>query len=112
MAAHHAITSAYAHNNLGMPLSAVSPGFGAIYSDYKAPLVPGVKDTPMPPQKVGRASTRFISFLWLPVLGAWDDASIEKAMQNGGLTELDYAECEFMQVLGTYGEFAVTVYGR
>ena len=113
IAARKALSAQYAHNNFGTPLTPVAPGFGMVYADYKAPLLPGgTRNVPLPTQKVGKAKTRFLSVLWYPVIAAWDDATIETAAKNGGITNVEYAEYEFMQVLGTYGEFVVTVYGN
>ena len=90
----------------------VSPGIGFVYSDYKAPLSPGAGNQTLSALKVGKAKIRFLSLLWYPVIAAWDDATIEAAAKNGGITNVEYAEYEFMQVLGTYGEYVVTVYGN
>ena len=92
------------------PRVPVAPPPGFIYTHYHAPLQTNMERTPASGLKVGKASTTAIS-VWLFSF-AWDDASIEKAAQNGGITKIHYADYEFMQVLGVYGKFTTTVYGE
>jgi hypothetical protein len=89
----------------------VPPG-GAIYTHYRAPLTGDVNKAPVS-GKTGRASTRYIAYPFSRVLSiAWADASIKEAAQNGGLTRVEYADYEILQVFGVYAEFTVTVHGE
>ena len=56
--------------------------------------------------KVGRASASV-------VLGfATGDASIQKAMQDGGITRIHHVDYESNLILGLFGSYAVVVYGE
>lgn len=53
---------------------------------------------------------RDIFFTGLDV--AFDDASIQKAAKNGGLSKIYYADYEAKSVLGVFGMFTTKVYGE
>jgi uncharacterized protein YceK len=56
--------------------------------------------------KVGTAeSTAIICF-------ATGDSSIQKAMQNGGITKIHHVDCKVFSVLGLYAKYTTVVYGE
>ena len=91
----------------------VVPPTGVIYTKWKAPLTTDFKNTKRD-GKVGRAETHHI-MLW-PISSmlslTWDDASIEKAAANGGISQVAYADYEWTQVLGIYANLAVIAHGE
>lgn len=93
----------------------IQPPPGFIFQETSAPLSFAYNKTPVSPGKVGEASTRFFS-LW-PLLGPWasvgmDNASLEEAARNAGITEVNYADYKMFNVLGVFSEFTVVVYGN
>jgi len=57
-------------------------------------------------EKVGTAeSTAIICF-------ATGDSSIQKAMQNGGITKIHHVDCKVFSVLGLYAKYTTVVYGE
>lgn len=105
----HPVMRAYAQN-AGDARSPVQPGFGFIYTKQKGPIRGGAQ--PVSASKSGSAKTHFVSILWYPIIAGWENASVEQAARNGGITKVEYAEWEEFSILGTYGEFGVTVYGQ
>lgn len=57
--------------------------------------------------KVG--TSECISVLGLVAIG---DASIEKAMKNGGITKIHHVDWDAKNILGIYGMYKTTVYGE
>jgi hypothetical protein len=92
----------------------VQPRGGLIYSSYRAPLTTKFEATPAKPPKVGKARTTYVM---LPLIVVWldfafDDASVKKAAQNGGITRIHYADYEFTSVCVVFGSYETTVYGE
>ena len=57
-------------------------------------------------EKVGTSeSTAIICF-------ATGDSSIQKAMQNGGITKIHHVDAKIFQVLGLYAKYTTVVYGE
>jgi hypothetical protein len=57
-------------------------------------------------EKVGTAeSTAIICF-------ATGDSSIQKAMQNGGITKIHHVDSKVFSVLGLYAKYTTVVYGE
>ncbi len=80
------------------------PVHGGLYTKTKGPgmiVDPSVQGTSQ-----GVASAKGI------VGVAIGDASIQKAMENGGLTKVGRVEQEAMNILGVYGEYKTIVYGE
>ena len=99
----------------GFPKVAVAPSTGFIYSGYKAPLMTNMEQTPASATKTGKATTTYIRILH-PVLSfAFDNASLEAAARNGGITKIHYADYEVTQVnllLVGFTQFTTIVYGE
>jgi len=78
---------------------------GGLYTGVKVPYMMGdgkdIKYT-----KIGTAQAN--SILTLVATG---DASLEKAIQNGGITTVKYVDYHADNFLGIYGTYTTTVYG-
>ena len=77
---------------------------GMAYTEVKVPCeaTSAAKDL-----KVG--TSECISVLGLVAIG---DASIEKAMKNGGITKIHHVDWDAKNILGIYGMYKTTVYGE
>ena len=79
---------------------------GCLYAHVKGPLDTDLDQTKLG-NKVGKAHTT--SILWAV---AWGDAGIQAAAANGGITTINHADTETLQVLyGLYWKQTVIVYG-
>ncbi|MHC5034149.1 MAG: TRL domain-containing protein [Planctomycetota bacterium] len=92
--------------------AAVKPPIGVLVTQYRAPLTANVAHVPVC-QKMGKVSTLYV---WdVLITGqdlAWDDASIDAAARQGGLSKVHYADYELMSVFGVFGQFTVRAYGE
>ena len=82
------------------------PPAGAITTSYQAPLDLEYDETSLGTKR-GEASVTTI--LGLISTG---DASTKAAAENGGITEIDHADYDYMNVLGIYQKTTVIVYGK
>ena len=89
----------------------VQPPSGFLYSHIRAPLDANFDGTPVC-EKVGVAKTQYVFVPFVYLSFAWEDAMIKKAAEQGQLTTVEYADYEFMNILGIYSEFTVRAYGR
>ena len=90
----------------GIVIAPVSPGMGAVFSDYKAPLDLDADPTTIT-DKSGEAYAE--NFLGLVVTG---DASIAAAAKEGGITRVHHIDYQYKNILGLYGKFTTIVYGE
>ena len=90
----------------GIAWTPVIPPAGFIYTQYKAPLDVDFDATPVPMKK-GTASTMCV--LGLVAVG---DASARAAAQDGGITRIEHADYDTLNVLGVYSKFTIIVYGE
>ena len=92
----------------------VRPPHAGLVTMYSAPLTTNFSNTPVPAKRrVGAASTMYIRDIFFTGLDvAFDDASIQKAAKNGGLSKIYYADYEAKSVLGVFGMFTTKVYGE
>ncbi len=88
----------------GCAAYAVTPVFGALYTDVKAPLTATSNSEY---SKVGTGEAT--SILGLIATG---DASIQTAARNAGITKIHHVDFESKSVLGIYAKFTVYVYGE
>jgi len=88
----------------GCAAYALSPLTGVIYTDVKAPVTATSNSGGV---KVGQATAT--SILGLVATG---DASIQAAMQEGGITKVDHVDYHTTSILGIYATYTVTVYGQ
>lgn len=81
----------------------VSPVNGSLYVDMKAPIAVGDASSA---SKMGTSKATAIIGI---VTG---DASIEAAMQNGGITKVHHVDAKVKNILGIYAEYETVVYGE
>lgn len=77
---------------------------GGFYTEVKWPNQVTTEDVTH--TKVGTAKATSILTLF-----AFGDASIDTAIQNGGITKVKYVDYDARNILGIYGEYTTTVYG-
>lgn len=107
------LLSSCAFNPGTFPRVSVAPPPGIIYSAYKAPLTADFDQTPASATKTGKATTSYISVFGINF--AFDDASIEAASRDGGITKIHYADYEITQVFlyfFAWGQYSTIVYGE
>lgn len=88
----------------------VAPPAGMIFTNYSAPLSTNFQSTPKG-SRVGTSEAMYFREPFLGTTWAWGDASIQTAARNAGLTQINYADYEFLQVLGIFSKFTVRVRG-
>jgi len=81
-----------------------APVSGFIYSDVQAPFMATSNTVST---KVGTAEMS--SILGLVAQG---DASIQKAAQSAGITQISHIDYEAKSILGIYATFTIYVYGN
>jgi len=90
----------------------VQPPTGLLFTSYKAPLSVNYDATQVC-EKHGEASTLCVRDVFITGLTvAWDKAGLDDAARAGGLTTIEYADYEYLSVLGVFGKFKVIAYGR
>lgn len=82
---------------------------GLLYQDTKSPLGDGSYRGPSAnsPAKKGEAS--FTSVLGILATG---DASLEEAMQQGGITKVHHIDQQVTNILGVIATYKIIVYGE
>ena len=81
----------------------VTPVNGSLYTAVTGPVAVG---NATGSDKMGEAtSTGILGF-------ATGDSSIEKAMQNGGITKVHHVDCKVQNILGIYAKYTTVVYGE
>ncbi len=94
----------------GCVMASVAPPSGLIFTRYIAPLTTNFNATP----RGSRVVTSEAMYLREPFFGsswAWGDASIQAIARNSGLTQVYYADYEYLQVLGLFARVVVRVHG-
>jgi len=81
----------------------VTPMNGSLYTAMTGPIAVG---TATGSDKVGEATSTAIIGI------ATGDSSIEKAMQNGGVTKVHHVDCKVQNILGIYAKYTTIVYGE
>jgi hypothetical protein len=85
-------------------LSGIAGGTWAnLYTQVEGPVAVGSAGSS---EKVGTASSTAIICI------ATGDASIQAAMQNGGITKIHHVDHKSMSVLGVYAKYTTVVYGE
>jgi TRL-like protein family len=80
---------------------------GCIYSQVRVPMSSDFRNTKTV-TKSGQATSR--SYCWLVAYG---DAGLQKAAANGGLTTLEYADVEYLNICaGLYMSRTTILYGN
>lgn len=91
-----------------------SPPFGGIVTSVKVPLQFDAKAGGVSYSRAsGSYSTMGLAYPLNPmaVSIAWDNCAIQKAAEDGDLTQVNYVDYEFFQVLGIFKKTTVTAYG-
>jgi hypothetical protein len=88
----------------GCAAYSVSPVTGFLYTDVQGPADATSNDGS---SKMGIAKAQ--SILGLVATG---DASIEAAMNDGGITKIHHVDYQSKSILGIWAEFTVIVYGE
>jgi hypothetical protein len=93
---------------VGVP---VKPPAGFIFEKFSAPVETNFDATAIG-SKVGTATARFI---YEPILTrtslTWGDASLQKAVDQAGITRVHYVDYEILSVLGVYVQLTTKVSG-
>ena len=87
---------------------------GAVVTSVKAPLTVDFESTPVC-EKSGKASAEYLMVpcCYGPIFSfAWGDSSIEAAIVDGNLSDVEYADYEILNILGIYQQTTVTAYGK
>ena len=85
----------------------VVPPQGAAFSNVKAPISTDYNEqTPVPSEKGETSSTAILGLV------AWGDASVGGAAEKGNLSQVNYVDYTYLNVLGIYQRFTVTAHGE
>ena len=84
----------------------VKPPLGLIYAQYKAPMSTEFNGTKVGSKTGTAESTSILGWI------ALGDCSTTTAAKNGNIQTINYADYEYMNVLGVYQSFKTTVYGE
>jgi len=84
----------------------VKPPLGLIYAQFKAPMSSELNGVKMGSKSGTAESTSILGWI------ALGDCSITAAAKNGNIQTINYADYEYMNVLGVYQSFKTTVYGE
>lgn len=91
----------------------VRPPRGLLYTHYKAPITAEFNETSVAASRTGIASTLYVRDPIITGQGfAWDDASVQTAANQAGITKIHYVDYEMLEVLTVFGQFTVTVHGE
>lgn len=94
------------------PQSAFVPPGGALYANYKSPLLVNYNQAAVS-KNSGDASADYahVPFILGGLLEfAWNDCSLNKAMEEGQFTRVGSADYSFFNVLSIYAKTTVHVY--
>jgi hypothetical protein len=84
----------------------VVPPLGLIYAQYKAPISTNFNGTKTGSKTGTAESTSILGWI------ALGDCSTNTAAKNGNIQTINYADYEYMNVLGVFQSFKTTVYGE
>jgi hypothetical protein len=96
------------------PRAPVVPPTAFVYTQVKAPLQTDLEGADMQAERMGESTARFlyIPFTWGLASFAWGDASTEQAAKDGGIDEVQFADYEFLSVLGVYAQTTIRAHGK
>lgn len=89
----------------------VVPPMGLLFTSYKAPLMVHFDNTAMA-QREGRGETQYIREPFLGTAYGFGNAGIAKIAAEAGLTEVDYVDYEYLNVLGLYQRVQIIPHGK
>jgi len=93
------------------PKSAFVPPGGAMFTDYKAPLLVSYDDAAVS-KNSGDASAEYVyvPFTYGLLSFAWNDCSLDAAVKEGKFSRVGSADYSYFSVLGIYAKTTVHVY--
>lgn len=95
----------------GCYTSPVKPPGGALFTSYKAPLTADFNHTANDRELI-KTSHDKTQYFWAYLLDfGWGEVDIEDIAEKAGITNVAYADCEVLSILGLYQQFTVNVYG-
>jgi len=92
---------------VGCVVAPVVPPQGAAFSNVKAPISTEYNQQTPVPAKTGTTSSACILGLV-----AWGDASVDGAVEAGNLSQVNYVDYTYLNVLGIYQRFTVAAHGE
>ena len=92
------------------PKSEFVPPGGALFASYKAPLLVHYDDASVNRNSGDASASYFHDPIFTGLDFAWDDCSLNAAVQNGHFNKVGSADYSFFNVLGIYAKTTVHVY--
>lgn len=90
------------------PRAPFKPSTGLLYTDIKAPLTLDFENQKMIKTQ-GAAMSTYVAYYFLSF--SIGDNSLQKAIKDGMLEHAEYADYEWLCVLGMFGRMTVNAYG-
>lgn len=91
----------------GCMTAPVVPPTGAAFSNVKAPISTDFSEETTVASRQGETGSTCILGLV-----AWGDASVDGAVEKGNLSQINYVDYTYLNVLGIYQRFTVTAHGE
>ncbi|MBI1291740.1 hypothetical protein GC173_10925 [bacterium] len=91
----------------------VVPPPGVLVTMYKAPLdfnFGKEGGTKAENSRFGQSETHYIGIWFIRI--AWGDGSLDTASKQGGISNLSYADYEYLNILGVYQNVKFNAYGE
>jgi len=89
----------------------VKPPGGLLFTSYKAPITADFSHTSNDRELI-KTSYDQTNFFWAYFISAaWGEVDIDEIAEKAGITDVAYADCEFLSILGIYQQFTLNVYG-
>jgi hypothetical protein len=92
-----------------LPRSPFRPPPGYLFTQVKSPLTVDYNQTQVGGSQ-GEAEAYYVGLFYYSIL-AWGDSSVEAAAKNGGITKVEYADYEHLNVLSIFKKTKVIVHG-
>lgn len=92
----------------------VIPPQGLLFSSVKAPVSINFDNTPAGRQlsRVSQSSTYYFrDFIITGMDFSWGSVGINEIARKGGLSQVYFADYEYLNILGIYAQFTINVYG-
>ncbi|MEQ8820101.1 MAG: TRL domain-containing protein [Sumerlaeia bacterium] len=92
----------------------VVPPPGFLFQETKAPLVYNVNETQVAGLRSASGQARFLNvpFTYGLLSFTWQPVDVKTIAEDGGISEVSYADYSVFNVLGVYREMTINVYGR
>jgi len=96
-------------------LAPIIPPQGTLITNYKAPLTVNYNGNPAGSntKKYSMSQTHwFWDFILTGLRIGWGDVDIESIARKANMSEVSFADYEFLSILGVYAQFTVNLYGN